>query len=273
MKKVISVVMILAICVSMLAMLGGCGKDGIVGKWYDSWGDYYEFKSNGKFTGDSGSGKWDKTGNNSFKLRYDGDSFGLLTSTITIERDESGNEYIDILFTRYYKNEYPAKTEPSVDTSTTEPTEAAPVEFGAPEFDYYEVSSNYNKDENNYSITYDAFDENINTCWQDGVSGYGEGETLTANAYSVQLVSYVEIRNGYQKTTQNSSFYNKNSRVKDITVLYEGGQKSFTLKDEKDWQRLYLDEPVETTYVTIRIDSVYEGSKYKDTCISDIRFG
>lgn len=138
-----------------------------------------------------------------------------------------------------------------------------------PVFTSYTASSFYHKDENNKCIVEDAFDGDTQTCWQDGVDGYGVGEWLKASAATEQLVSSITIYNGYQKKN-NSNLYDKNSRVRGVTIYWNGGSQSFTLEDNTSPQVLWLDEPVATDYITVEIDSVYKGDKYADTCITDI---
>ncbi len=140
-----------------------------------------------------------------------------------------------------------------------------------PKFEKYGASSEYNKDKNNKAKAEDAFDNNKQTCWQNGKGAKGVGESLIAYGDKKQKVSYIMIRNGYQKNGK-KDLYKLNSRAKDITILYEGGEKSFVLEDIKEWQKLELEDPIETTFVTIRIDSVYEGTS-NEVCISDISFG
>lgn len=138
-------------------------------------------------------------------------------------------------------------------------------------FSEFAASSEYNKDSKNRGTAEDAFDNNTQTCWQNGKGEKGVGESLVASASEPQMVTYIKIRNGHQKK-EYPEMYERNSRAKKITVFYDGGEKPFELMDTKDWQIIYLKEPVETTFIRIRIDSVYEG-KSNEVCISDIIFG
>ncbi len=158
------------------------------------------------------------------------------------------------------------------DSVNTESTTAAPQADYPPKFDYYTATSCYDKNEDNTSSADDAFDGNTETCWQDGVSGYGEGECLTAYAYSDQLVYSVTVYNGYQKTHVSTKYYKYNSRIKEFTVYYDGGSETFVLEDTKAPQTFVFSSPIITDYITIEINSVYKGSKYKDTCLTDIIF-
>ena len=65
--------------------------------------------------------------------------------------------------------------------------------------------------------------------------------------------------------------YAENSRPKDILIeLGDGTLIQHTLDDGMGWQSIPLLEPFSTSYVKITILSVYRGSKYTDTCISEI---
>ncbi|MBE6758587.1 MAG: discoidin domain-containing protein [Ruminococcaceae bacterium] len=166
----------------------------------------------------------------------------------------------------------PAATHSTATTTTTAaPTTTTTTEPGnyPPKFTKFTASSFYYKDEANKCKIEYAFDNKPGTCWQDGVDGYGIGEWLEASASSNQLVSCITFYNGFQKKNS-MDLYNGNSRVKAITVYWEGGSKSFSLTDTKPPQFLWLDEPVSTRYVRVVIDDVYEGDRYADTCIADI---
>lgn len=123
-----------------------------------------------------------------------------------------------------------------------------------------------------YEKNYDHSPENIcdgklTTAWVEGVSGYGVNESITLRLPSGTLVSSMTINAGYQKS---ASLYAKNCRPQEITVIFsDGSSRSFVLKDVNAAQTLSLGQVV-TDSVTVRIDSVYSGTKYQDTCISEI---
>ncbi len=113
-------------------------------------------------------------------------------------------------------------------------------------------------------------DGDLSTAWVEGASGDGIGESVTFTFDGTYLVSGFQIYAGYQKS---DALYEKNSRPADITVTFStGDEAAVTLADESGSQYIAFDAPVETSSVTLTIDSVYSGSKYEDTVISEIAF-
>ena len=120
-----------------------------------------------------------------------------------------------------------------------------------------------------------AVDKNAATAWN---VPNGIGEWIMLSASSEQYVKGVKILNGYTKfsPTYNMWIYYANSRPCDIELSYSDGTvKSFTMEDIFDEENLYyqtLDfgDYVKTTYIKIRIKSIYNGSKWNDCCISEI---
>lgn len=83
-------------------------------------------------------------------------------------------------------------------------------------------------------------------------------------------VTGFRIQGGYQK---DETRYSRNSRPGDIRVEFsDGSTQSMTLQDLMQEQVVTFSAPVDTSYVTIVIESVYEGNKYEDTAISEVVF-
>lgn len=122
-----------------------------------------------------------------------------------------------------------------------------------------------------------AFDGKPTTSWQDGIkSDYGVGEWLLSyNADGkTENISRITVYNGYQNTSHNTSskdLYILNSRVSDFSLEFDDGKiLKFTLSDTKRPQTFDFGETIETCFVKFKIESVYEGTGYSDTCISEI---
>ncbi|MEY8428121.1 discoidin domain-containing protein [Lachnospiraceae bacterium 46-15] len=111
-------------------------------------------------------------------------------------------------------------------------------------------------------------DGKVKTAWVEGAAGQGIGESVTLYFDDVYQVTGFDIYAGYHKS---KSLYHKNSRPKEIYVEFsDGSGEDFVLKDQFKKQNVQLSHPVNTAYVAITIKSVYPGSKFEDTVISEI---
>lgn len=137
------------------------------------------------------------------------------------------------------------------------------------------MASSYISEKRAKGSTERAFDGSPDTCWQDGVTGYGKGEWLLAynSDGSAVKVSEVTVYNGYQNEQYNTNkkdMYLRNSRVSEFTLEFDDGStESFRLKDEKGPQTFTFNER-ETCFIRFTLRDVYKGTKYKDTCLSEI---
>lgn len=119
------------------------------------------------------------------------------------------------------------------------------------------------------------------TVWVEGVSGTGEGESVTLHLASPRSVFGVQICNGY---TADADLYEKNGKVSKVRVDFGGGNVlersiggyGFEGADpetlaQMNLNRVELEAPVVTDTVTITITGAEKGTKYDDTCISEVR--
>ncbi|MBM7117443.1 NADase-type glycan-binding domain-containing protein [Archangium primigenium] len=137
------------------------------------------------------------------------------------------------------------------------------------------LRNNWNKYQENYHPSY-VLDDDPKTAWVEGADGDGVGESLTiplsslASARAVRLV----IFNGYQKSP---ALLAANAAPKQlfVTVRGPGGTPSASqqLMLEKKMGPQSVDIPVKggVSEVVLSVHSVHPGSKYRDTCISDVR--
>ncbi len=115
-----------------------------------------------------------------------------------------------------------------------------------------------------------AVDGDLSTCWSEGVSGDGIGESISLPTGGD--VTTITIYNGL---CSDSDLFYKNNRIKEMEIRYDDGQSfTVTLDGEYDQQPciISLSPSIQTGYITFVINSIYEGNKYDDTCISEIRF-
>ena len=107
------------------------------------------------------------------------------------------------------------------------------------------------------------------TAWVEGAKGDGLGEGVVFRFDSPRKISLLSIMNGYNK---NRDIYAKNNRARDIVVTAsDGASHEFDLLDSADWQQFVIGGAGPVEWVAVRIKSVYRGSKYRDTAISEMR--
>ena len=131
-----------------------------------------------------------------------------------------------------------------------------------------------------------ALDEDVSSAWCEGVDGAGVGSWIEVGWNEPRTVAGFEFVGGYAKSW---ALLEANARVKTVTVFADGkATNRVTLQDPlatkpkgaKDepggldygtlWPALFgpaLGDKQATT-IRLRIDAVYPGSKYQDTCVS-----
>lgn len=113
-----------------------------------------------------------------------------------------------------------------------------------------------------------AFDGSRTTAWVEGAKNYGIGESIQVIFREKTTLNGVVIRNGYQKSQK---LFNANARVKTLGVnISDRVEKVLCLEDNMNPQEFVFSAPVEADAITFTILEVYPGTKYKDTCISEI---
>ncbi len=111
-------------------------------------------------------------------------------------------------------------------------------------------------------------DGDLSTAWVEGAGGQGRGESVTLDFGGTYTVSGFTIYPGYQKS---EDLYYKNSRPSALRVTYSDGTvEEFTLEDKMGAQMITFSDPVQTDSLTLEIESVYAGTKYQDTVITEI---
>jgi len=119
--------------------------------------------------------------------------------------------------------------------------------------------------------TYSAantLDGNLSTAWNEDAPGKGEGEWISYAFTSPIRLGRIDITNGY---TKSNDVYAWNARVREMIVVTDQGEFTFTLADTQSPQMLIADFG-ETGSVTLKIVSVYPGTKYEDCAITDVQF-
>lgn len=120
---------------------------------------------------------------------------------------------------------------------------------------------------NSYGAT-NLFDASTGTAWVEGASGNGIGEWITIEFETVRRVKSIHVQNGYQK---NPDIFAKNNRVRQLRMLFSGGESQiFILDDKLSAQLLSLRTPIAAYWMQFIIDDVWAGNKYTDTAITKL---
>jgi hypothetical protein len=106
------------------------------------------------------------------------------------------------------------------------------------------------------------------TAWSEGDAGAGEGESITWRFGKRIMLQRIDIVNGYQKSP---SHFAENSRVREALLRTEAGDFRVVLRDIP-WPQRIRRSFGNTSFVTLEIKSVYSGSRYEDTLITEVVF-
>lgn len=166
-------------------------------------------------------------------------------------------------------NEASAPPETPSPMLTAEPTPSAAPDFRRDAV--LSVSASSSLIEQSYGISHTpekAIDGDLTTGWAENAPGAGVGESITLFLDSTYTVRGFVIHAGYQKS---ASLYERNARPAVLKLSFSNGEsQSFTLQDLNGQQRILFAQPVETDRVTFTIESVYNGTTYQDTVISEL---
>ena len=114
-----------------------------------------------------------------------------------------------------------------------------------------------------------AADGDIASSWQEGESGLGEGKGLKFQldgAHNIKCLIF------YLGNWRSDELWGYNARPHELTIQIGDEKKDVAFTDEKKKFCVVLENPVSTDSVSITLKSVYKGSRWEDTCISEIEF-
>ena len=112
-------------------------------------------------------------------------------------------------------------------------------------------------------------DSDLKTAWVEGSkNGHGEGESIVVELNGLRTVSAIQVMNGYHK---NERLFLANSRVHIAELQFSNGDaRQVSLADAPGLQTLDVGQQ-SATWLRFTIRSVYPGTKYKDTAITEFR--
>lgn len=111
------------------------------------------------------------------------------------------------------------------------------------------------------------FDKDDSTNWQEGVNGYGEGESVTVwfkNSCEVRIIGF---KNGNWK---NDRYYYGNAMPAVLKLRFTDEEITVPFQNKREIQWVVLSRPVITDKMTVEIVKVYPGTTWEDTVITEI---
>ena len=112
-------------------------------------------------------------------------------------------------------------------------------------------------------------DGDTSTPWEEGVEGDGIGEQITYEPESGTKLQVIRI---YPGNGRSDKAFQENNRPKAITLEIDGKKQALNFDDAGHFYTFSSKKPVTAKQVKLIIDSVYPGSKWQDTCISEVEF-
>ncbi len=112
-----------------------------------------------------------------------------------------------------------------------------------------------------------AVDGDETTSWQEGVDGNGEGEYVYYEFSQTYDVKYIKFKLGNWRDEER---YDANNRPKELIIILDDVEFSVKFEDGQTEYCVELSDDIEASSIFVIIESVYEGSLWDDTCISEI---
>lgn len=132
-----------------------------------------------------------------------------------------------------------------------------------------EVKSSSESDStDNYHGSNNLIDDSIDTYWQENEENSGIGQTITFDFNGPAIVNGMSIVNGNQ--TSSNAYYEDN-RVASFEV-FNDPEIVVNIDDTSDEQYIIFENPIRVDEIILKIQSVYDGTTYNDTCITQITF-
>lgn len=103
--------------------------------------------------------------------------------------------------------------------------------------------------------------------WQEGAQGDGIGENVYFTFNQEYKVKYITFKMGNWRDKER---YNKNNRPKEISLELGGQEYKLAFPDGKKEYMVEFSDSLPASDLYLEIRSVYKGSEWDDTCISEM---
>lgn len=113
-------------------------------------------------------------------------------------------------------------------------------------------------------------DDKAKSAWVEGVKGDGINEYIVVNLSKPTTLIKLSIINGFA----HKKYWAMNNRVRQLHIgpMSGHGGETITLEDSMKPQEVTLAKPLKIMQIKFTIKSIYPGSKWQDTALSEITF-
>ncbi|MBN1411380.1 MAG: hypothetical protein JW969_11095 [Spirochaetales bacterium] len=119
-----------------------------------------------------------------------------------------------------------------------------------------------------YSV-YNLFDGDPRSTWVEGNDGDGFGEDIVVTFNTEVMIDAIEVMPGYFI----NNFYDENNKVKTLRVIADGMEADkLGFAEKMEPQMVKLKSALSAKKIKFVIEEIYRGTKWHDTCISEIAF-
>ena len=113
-----------------------------------------------------------------------------------------------------------------------------------------------------------TMDGDLSTSWQEGVNGYGLGESVN---YEFENEVYVRGLCLWTGNWREGQYYEQNGVPKLVNIYIGDSVITVELPYTKECHYVVFNQMVPTKQIMLEISSVYEGTMYRDTCIAEVQ--
>ena len=111
-----------------------------------------------------------------------------------------------------------------------------------------------------------TLDNNRKTAWNS--DGSAEGESVIYEFERSVRIARIRVVNGYAKSDE---AFKWNARIREVEIITDDGAAPREFVDSDQLQTIEVDSG-KTSRLEIRIESVYPGTRYRDTALTEIEF-
>lgn len=126
------------------------------------------------------------------------------------------------------------------------------------------------KQEGHSNTAYEAYDGDLSTSWQEGVSGSGIGSWLYYTFTKTRRIENIVLYVGVWREAEGKDYYHDNYRPKEIEIAIGEWKWNVKFDDNQLPQVVHFSTPVPAKDLKFTILDVYKTNRYEDTGIAEI---